>query len=104
MQMSALEKRVDLQPLSEKAASEVKSETKPESKFEERPDDVLIHIRFHPNADVAWIGVEPPAHISWKDLYVHLRMEAADHYRGLIGGRGFFRIPRAKYDAIVSKL
>jgi hypothetical protein len=106
--MSALENRVVQLPASETPKSEAmperKFEVEPWQKFEPAPDDVIIHIRFHPNADVAWMGVEPPEHVSWKDLYTHLRMEAYDYYRGLAGGRGFFRIPRATYDAIVSKL
>jgi hypothetical protein len=104
MQMSALENRVVQLPASEKPKSEAVPEQKFEPKFASAPDDVLIHIRFHPNADIASISVEPPKHLNWKDLYTHLRMEAADYYRGLAGGRGFFRIPRATYDAIVSKL
>jgi hypothetical protein len=108
MQMSTPAQHVIPQPVSEKSESEVKSQPKPEvksqPKSEASPDDVLIHIRFHPNADIAWIGAEPPAHVSPQDLYIRLRMEAYDYYRGLAGGRGFFRIPRAVYDDIVSKM
>jgi hypothetical protein len=104
MQMSALVNRVVRQPVSEAPKSKPTTEGAYEPKFEPRPDDVLIHIRFHPNADIASVSVEPPEHISLKDLYTHLRMEAYDYYRGLAGGRGFFRIPRATYDAIISKL
>ena len=98
--MSALANRVVQQPVSEKS----KAEDTYKPKFEPSPDDVLIHVRFHPNADLAWIGADPPANVSPLDLYKHLRMEAPDHYRALAGGRGFFRIPRAIYDAIISKL
>jgi hypothetical protein len=64
--MSALAKRAVQQPVSEKPES--KFEVTSERKFEPSPDDVLIHIRFHPNADLAWIGVEPPAHVSPQEL------------------------------------
>jgi hypothetical protein len=108
MQMSALVTRAAQQSVGEKeifeAKSGAKTEVKSESWFEPRLDDVFIHIRFHPNADIAALGIEAPAHINPMDLYKLLRVEAADYYRGLAGGRGFFRIPRTVYDAIVSKL
>lgn len=102
--MSAPAKRVLQQPVGERPKSKAEYESTFKPKFEAKPDDVLIHVRFHPNAEVAWIGIEPPENVSWKDLYTHLRMEAFDYYRTLAGGRGFFRIPRETYGAIISRL
>jgi hypothetical protein len=64
--------------------------------------EVLIHVRFHPNADVATVG-EQPEHLRPQAWFNLLCEGALDHYRGLAGGRGFFRIPKSKYDAILTK-
>lgn len=71
---------------------------------EPQPDDVLIHVRFHPSADIAAVIGERPEHVSPKDWYTLLRREVPDCYQGFAGGRGFFRIPRSTYDALVNKL
>jgi hypothetical protein len=70
---------------------------------EEQEHDVIIHVRFHPNADIATID-ERPQHLSNHDWYTRLCEGASAHYRALAGGRGFFRIPGSTFNAIVSKL
>jgi hypothetical protein len=67
-----------------------------------REDDVLIHVRYHPNADVSTIDA-CPEHLSPKEWLAHLWTAAPQHYLGLSGGRGFFRIPRSAYEDILSK-
>jgi hypothetical protein len=64
--------------------------------------EVLIHVRFHPNADIAMID-EQPRHLTAHEWFTRLCEGANNHYRALAGGRGFFRIPRSTYDAIVAK-
>jgi hypothetical protein len=100
--MSALTKRT----VRELVAKEEKFEAKgSEWKAREpQPDDVLIHVRFHPNSDMAAVIGERPEHVSPAEWYKLLRLQVPDCYQVFAGGRGFFRIPRKTYDAIVSKL
>jgi hypothetical protein len=74
----------------------------PANQNQSKPDDMLIHVRYHPNADVNTID-ERPEHLTPKAWLGLLWTEAPQHYLGLSGGRGFFRIPRETYDAIRSK-
>jgi hypothetical protein len=67
-----------------------------------KEEDVLIHVRYHPNSDVKTIDA-CPSHLSPKDWLGLLWTEAPSHYLGLSGGRGFFRIPKSEYEAILSK-
>jgi hypothetical protein len=67
-----------------------------------KQDNVLIHVRYHPNSDVSMID-ERPGHLSPKEWLAHLWTEAPQCYLGLSGGRGFFRIPRETFDAILGK-
>jgi hypothetical protein len=62
-------------------------------------DDVLIHVRYFPNAEIAAIDECPKGHSSY-DWFVRLQEGAGQHYRTLAGGRGFFRIPRPTFEAI----
>jgi hypothetical protein len=64
--------------------------------------DVLIHLRFNPSGDVVSIG-EQPQHLTVYEWYTRLCEGACNHYRALAGGRGFFRIPRSTFDAILAK-
>jgi hypothetical protein len=64
--------------------------------------DVLIHLRFNPSGDVVTVG-EQPAHLSPHAWYTLLCEGAYNHYRTFAGGRGFFRIPRGTFDAILAK-
>lgn len=82
--MSALAKRVE-QPVDEAPAK--------------KADDVLIHVRFNPNADVFSIdGL--PAGVAPKAWFERLYAGAAPYYRTLANGRGFFRIPAGVFAAI----
>jgi hypothetical protein len=84
--MSALARRVAVREVAVKA----------------KEPEVLVHLRFHPNADIATIG-EKPEHLTPHQWYTLLCEGAYDHYRGLAGGRGCFSIPRSKFDAIRAK-
>lgn len=64
-----------------------------------RPDDVLIHVRFSPNAEVSTIDGLPEGEgrQAWFD---RLYLGAAPYYRTLSNGRGFFRIPAEVFAAL----
>jgi hypothetical protein len=61
--------------------------------------NVLIHVRFAPNAAVVEIS-ERPAGVSGQDWFYLLSDKAASVYQPLAGGRGVFRLTRAAVDAI----
>lgn len=67
----------------------------------EKPDDVLIHVRFYPNADIATIDACPDR-VSPQIWFERLRAAATQHYQTLAGGRGFFRIPRNTFESILA--
>ncbi len=69
---------------------------------EAKEPDVLIHVRFHPNADIAMIDKQPE-HLTPHQWFTRLCEGASRHYLGLAGGRGFFRIPQSTFDAIMAK-
>ncbi|MFG1302110.1 hypothetical protein V5F49_20180 [Xanthobacter sp. V3C-3] len=58
----------------------------------EAPADVLIHVRFNPNAEVFTIDRQPEG-VSAKAWFERLYTAASPYYRTLANGRGFFRIP-----------
>ena len=74
----------------------------PTTLSEEKPDEVLVHVRFHPNAEVFSIDGRPE-HLSPRDWFHRLCEAAPEHYQVLAGGRGFFRIPRSRFDSILSQ-
>jgi hypothetical protein len=74
------------------------STEQPEAKIEE----VLIHVRYSPNAEIFFIDALP-ANSKPRDWLNRLLAEASDCYQTLAGGRGFFRIPRARFDAIAAQ-
>jgi hypothetical protein len=61
--------------------------------------DVLIHVRYSPNAEIFFIDARPES-TSPRDWLNLLLDKASDCHQTLAGGRGFFRIPRARFDAI----
>jgi hypothetical protein len=63
-------------------------------------DEVLVHVRFHPNAEISSIG-EKPENLSAGAWFKHLLNTASPHYQVLAGGRGFFRIPRSSFETIL---
>jgi hypothetical protein len=63
-------------------------------------DEVLVHVRFHPNAEISSIG-EKPDHLSADEWFKRLLDAASPYYQVLAGGRGFFRIPRSSFEAVL---
>jgi hypothetical protein len=61
--------------------------------------DVIIHVRFAPNAAVVEISERPTA-LSPQDWYNYLCDKAGTDYQPLSGGRGVFRLTRARVDAL----
>lgn len=59
-------------------------------------DDVLIHVRFAPNADIFTID-RLPENQTPQAWFEHLYANAPSHYRTLSNGRGFFRIPASVF-------
>jgi hypothetical protein len=68
---------------------------------DEAADEVLIHVRFHPNGDIFTIDLTP-ANTQPNEWYVRLLESASAHYATRAGGRGFFRMPRERYEAILA--
>jgi len=60
--------------------------------------NILIHVRFAPNAAVVEIGERPPA-LSPQDWFYYLSDKAGASYQTLAGGRGVFRLTRGEVDA-----
>lgn len=67
----------------------------------EKPEEVLIHVRFYPNAEIATIDACPDQ-MSRQAWFERLCGAATQHYQTLAGGRGFFRIPRSTFDSILA--
>ena len=67
--------------------------------LDESPDEVLIHVRFRPDGQIATIDGCPDG-VSLQDWYVRLREAGTQHYQTFAGGRGFFRIPRELFESI----
>jgi hypothetical protein len=66
---------------------------------EDKRDDVLIHVRFAPNAEVFTIDQLPPG-LTGREWFERLTKAASQHYATFAGGRGFFRIPRSTFEGI----
>ncbi|MDI4664239.1 hypothetical protein K9U40_07820 [Xanthobacter autotrophicus] len=81
--MSALAKRIEL----------------PVESPVQKADDVLIHVRFNPNADVFTIDRLPEG-VAPKAWFERLYLGAAPYYRTMANGRGFFRIPAEVFATI----
>ncbi len=62
-------------------------------------DEVLVHVRFHPNAEISSIGERPDSLVAG-EWFKRLLDAASPHYQVLAGGRGFLRIPRTTFEAI----
>ena len=63
-------------------------------------EDILIHVRFFPSSEINSIG-EKPAHLTADEWYNRLLETARPYYQTFAGGRGFFRIPRPRFEAIL---
>jgi hypothetical protein len=66
-------------------------------------DDVLVHVRYQPNGEIFSIG-EKPERLSPSEWLKHLLETASPYYQTLAGGRGFFRIPRGNFEALIELL
>lgn len=66
----------------------------------EKEEEILIHVRYQPNAEIFSIDLCPDG-VSPRDWLNRLLEKASDRYQMLAGGRGFFRIPRSRFDAIL---
>ena len=67
--------------------------------METEKDGVIIHARFAPNGTVVEIS-ERPAALTPQDWFNFLSENAGDVYQTLAGGRGVFRLSRARVDAL----
>lgn len=61
-------------------------------------EKVLIHARFAPDGTVVEIS-ERPQGLDPQDWFNYLSDRAGDVYQALAGGRGIFRLDRARIDA-----
>ena len=86
-------------PMAEAPAAEAKpaKAAKPEAPAPE--GQILIHVRFAPDGVVNTIG-EKPSTISEQEWFRRLSFQAGDVYQPLAGGRGVFRVARARLDAL----
>jgi len=86
--------------VAEKTETKVKPQIKAEP--EAKSHDVLLHVRYSPDASIFFID-SCPSCLSSDDWLKLLLAEASDCYRALAGGRGFFRIPSERFSAILVK-
>jgi len=74
----------------------------PTGEVELSEPDVLIHVRYTPSADIFSIDALP-AHMSPREWLNSLLAGYSDLYQTFAGGRGFFRIPRDRFDRISTR-
>jgi hypothetical protein len=74
----------------------------PASRSEGKCDEVLIHVRFHPNGLVNTID-HCPENLSLQDWFYRLCYAAPANYQVFAGGRGVFRMQRSCFEAILSQ-
>jgi len=67
------------------------------------PDEVLVHVRYRPDGQIFSIG-EKPEKLSESQWLNHLLETASHCYQPFAGGRGFFRIPRRNFEALIKQL
>jgi hypothetical protein len=63
-------------------------------------DNVLVHVRYYANGGIGSIG-EKPEGLGEREWLDRLLAGAPEYYQVLAGGRGFFRIPRSRFTAIL---
>ena len=63
--------------------------------------EVLIHVRYLASGEIMTIDKCPPQLTAqeWRDLLLN---EVSKYYQTFAGGRGFFRLPRHVYDAVLA--
>lgn len=64
--------------------------------------EVMIHVRFAADGSVTEIGERPGA-LSAQAWFNRLSDNAGDAYSALSGGRGLFRLARARVDALKAR-
>lgn len=77
----------------------------PEIPEESQPvvrDDVLVLVRYSPDAEI-WHIDKRPTELKPREWLHLLLAEAPDCYQMFAGGRGFFRIPRARFQDALAK-
>jgi hypothetical protein len=74
----------------------------PTARGAEKIDEVLIHVRFHPNGLVNTID-QCPETLSLQDWFYRLCYAAPANYQVFAGGRGVFRMQRSSFEAILSQ-
>lgn len=62
-------------------------------------DDVLVHVRFLPSSEIFTIDAKPE-HLTPREWFERLYMGVPQHYYTRANGRGFFRMPRATFEAM----
>jgi hypothetical protein len=60
-------------------------------------EGTMIHVRFAPDGSVTEIGARPET-LSPQEWFNWLSRNAADCYKALAGGRGYFRLPPGDLD------
>jgi hypothetical protein len=70
---------------------------------EQTGSDVLIHVRHLANGSVLTIDRQPSQLTAqeWRDL---LLTETPEYYQTFANARGFFRLPRPVYDALLAQV
>ncbi len=68
-----------------------------------RLDEVLVHVRYQPNGEIFSIG-EKPERLSASEWLKYLLETASPFYQTFAGGRGFFRLPRSKFELLMKHL
>ena len=66
-------------------------------------DEVLIYVRYLSSAEVMTIDKCPPQ-LTAKEWRNQLLREAPGYYQTFAGARGFFRLPRHVYDALLANV
>jgi hypothetical protein len=66
-------------------------------------DEVLIHIRHLPSGEILTIDSVPPQLTAeeWRRLLLD---RASNYYKTFANARGFFRLPRQVYNALVAEV
>ncbi|WP_454917254.1 hypothetical protein [Xanthobacter sediminis] len=71
--------------------------------LEAQSSDVMIHVRFLPSAEIFTIDAKPDG-LTPREWYNKLYMGYTQYYQARANGRGFFRLPRPAFDALMSDI
>ncbi|MDQ0504668.1 hypothetical protein [Xanthobacter agilis] len=64
---------------------------------------VMIHVRFWPSAEIFTIDGKPD-NLSPREWYNKLYLGYTQYYQTRANGRGFFRLPRPVFNALMSDI